>query len=299
MINIKSLNVFFACLFISNLIGQKPIKLKTEDKEENTKEIFYATPLKNSFVKNGSYKKYYFKDLQIEGFYKNDLKDSLWNEYYYDGKSIEKTGYYKNGIQIGEWKEFYFDGKSISSIENYENGLKNGSFKELYKNGELKASGYYSNGMKSGIWEFYTTELYQKYDYDNKKLLYFNPKDFKEEDYDYPIINGSDTTIVKLDSPCMYVGGMTPIYNFIAKNVNYPNQAVENNISGKVYISFTVDSNGNAYNHEIQKGIKKDYGCNEEAIRVVKSIPNEWLPAILNGKTVENKFIIPINFKLE
>ena len=80
MINIKFFSVISTFIFISQIFGQKPIKLKIENKEENTKEIFYATPTKNAYIKNGSYKKYYFKNLQVEGFYKNDLKDSLWNE---------------------------------------------------------------------------------------------------------------------------------------------------------------------------------------------------------------------------
>ena len=71
---------------------------------------------------------------------------------------------------------------------------------------------------------------------------------------------------------------------------------MENQTSGTVYISFFISEKGIARDYNVETGIGD--GCDEEALRVVKQIPNNWLPGYLNGRPVETKYIYPINFKL-
>jgi hypothetical protein len=50
--------------------------------------------------------------------------------------------------------------------------------------------------------------------------------------------------------------------------LKYPEKAIENNISGEVIVELDQDKNGILSNPVVIKGI--GYGCDEEALRVVK-----------------------------
>jgi len=40
------------------------------------------------------------------------------------------------------------------------------------------------------------------------------------------------------------------------------------------------------------------YGTNEEALRVIQMIEDDWIPAKVNGEAVEIRILIPVTFKL-
>ena len=89
-----------------------------------------------------------------------------------------------------------------------------------------------------------------------------------------------------------------PTFNmssYLQKNMRYPSDARENNIQGKVVVGFVVDEEGRVNNCSILKGIGG--GCDEEALRIVKEMPN-WKPGKIEGKPVKVYFTLPIQFKL-
>lgn len=59
---------------------------------------------------------------------------------------------------------------------------------------------------------------------------------------------------------------------FIAKNIKYPPMARESGIQGRVFVNFVVEPDGRVSNVKVLRGIGG--GCDEEAIRVVESMPN-------------------------
>lgn len=85
------------------------------------------------------------------------------------------------------------------------------------------------------------------------------------------------------------------IMKYIAKNTKYPPIAKENNITGRVFVSFVVDKSGNVTRVKILKG--KDKYLDAEAVRVVQSLPN-FKPGKQRGKPVNVEYKVPINFKL-
>lgn len=91
-------------------------------------------------------------------------------------------------------------------------------------------------------------------------------------------------------------GGQEEMYKYLGKNIQYPPLARENSIEGKVVLTFVVGSDGKITQIE-QVGKKLGWGCDEEAIRVVKNMPN-WTPGKQNGKAVTVKFTLPIRFQL-
>jgi periplasmic protein TonB len=92
-----------------------------------------------------------------------------------------------------------------------------------------------------------------------------------------------------------FPGGQAAMYEFISRNLQYPRQAIENSISGKVVISFVIMPNGAVEMSNIEKGI--GFGCDDEALRVVKEMPI-WLPAEQNGRKVPVRMFLPVVFRL-
>ena len=93
-------------------------------------------------------------------------------------------------------------------------------------------------------------------------------------------------------------GGVMEMMKFIQKNINYPQAAKENGISGKCFLSYVILPNGTISNIMVRKGVKGCPACDLEAIRVVKAMP-KWKPGTQNGKPVPVFFNLPINFQLK
>jgi len=62
---------------------------------------------------------------------------------------------------------------------------------------------------------------------------------------------------------------------YLKTNLKYPAAAIDNNISGEVIVSFTVNSDSSLSDFKIDKGI--GFGCDEELIRLIKAGP-PWIP---------------------
>lgn len=82
---------------------------------------------------------------------------------------------------------------------------------------------------------------------------------------------------------------------YLSENIVYPSMAEENNIEAKVITQFIVEIDGSISNVEIIK--KMGWGFDEEALRVVKAMPN-WKPGKQNGKPVRVLYTLPIHFKI-
>lgn len=87
------------------------------------------------------------------------------------------------------------------------------------------------------------------------------------------------------------------ITDFIYDNIVYPPLARKNNIQGMAVIRFVVDETGELQFDE--NAIVKNPGglCGEEALRVIKSMPN-WVPGKQGGKIVPVWVTLPVRFKL-
>jgi protein TonB len=93
-----------------------------------------------------------------------------------------------------------------------------------------------------------------------------------------------------------FPGGIEALFSYLGKNIEYPDLAKDAKIEGKVYITFVVNSNGGIDNVMVLRGIGG--GCDEEAVRVVKSMPT-WIPGKQRGKAVKVQYNLPINFILK
>jgi protein TonB len=90
-----------------------------------------------------------------------------------------------------------------------------------------------------------------------------------------------------------FPGGEKERQRFLQQNIIYPPDARTKKISGVVYVSFIVERSGNISGAKILRGI--GYGCDEEALRVINSMPR-WTPGRQNGLPVRVQVVIPLHF---
>jgi protein TonB len=94
-----------------------------------------------------------------------------------------------------------------------------------------------------------------------------------------------------------YPGGQSALENYISNSIGYPQEAIDNNAEGTVYVQFGVDENGNISNVSTN-GKKLGYGLDEEAMRAVSQMP-KWTPGQVKGKSVKTWRTLPVTYKLE
>ena len=92
-----------------------------------------------------------------------------------------------------------------------------------------------------------------------------------------------------------FPGGVDAMYTYLAQNIKYPQLARENNITGRVYVTFVVEKDGSVTNVRVLRDIGG--GCGQEAVRIVKAMP-KWTPGKQRGKAVRVQYNLPVNFSL-
>ena len=98
-----------------------------------------------------------------------------------------------------------------------------------------------------------------------------------------------------LESKPIFLGGEDGIYYYVW-NMRYPSDARRNGIQGKVYVSAIITETGEMIDEKVEEGL--GYGMDEEALRIIKMIPDEWIPGTVDGQPVNIKVLIPLTFKL-
>lgn len=124
----------------------------------------------------------------------------------------------------------------------------------------------------------------------NEVVEEYVPVEVEEEE----VVEAEVFTIVE-EMPS-YPGGDMKMYEYLGKNIKYPQIARESGIQGRVFVNFVVEPDGSVSNVKVLRGIGG--GCDEEAIRVVKSMP-KWKPGKQRGKAVRVSYTLPVVFKLQ
>ncbi len=91
-------------------------------------------------------------------------------------------------------------------------------------------------------------------------------------------------------------GGMRAFMEYIAKNYDYPQEAIDAEVNGQVQLSFVVEHDGSLTDLKIVRDL--GYGTGEAAIRVLQS-SSKWSPGIQNGRPVRVAYTLPIRLNLQ
>ena len=118
------------------------------------------------------------------------------------------------------------------------------------------------------------------------------------DDYDYvevePEPEEEEVFMVVEDAP-EFPGGINALLEYLKKNIKYPAICRDNNIQGRVIVSFVVNKDGKIVDPEVVKGVNPS--LDKEALRVISTMPN-WKPGYQRGKPVRVKYSVPVNFRL-
>ncbi len=107
-----------------------------------------------------------------------------------------------------------------------------------------------------------------------------------------PLTSESDEIYMVVETDPQFPGDIS---KYIEDNLQYPQLARDNNITGRVYVTFVVETDGSITGVRVLRDIGG--GCGTEAIRLVSHMP-KWIPGEHRGKPVRVQYNLPINFSL-
>lgn len=87
------------------------------------------------------------------------------------------------------------------------------------------------------------------------------------------------------------------LVDYLTENVQYPEQALKDSLSGRVLIKFLVTKEGKVANCQVMNSVAPI--LDDEALRVVKATSGQWIPGQLEGENTDIEYILPVVFSLE
>ncbi len=97
----------------------------------------------------------------------------------------------------------------------------------------------------------------------------------------------------KITKQAKFKGGKDALKKYLQENLQYPEEAKEKNIQGRVYVKFKISENGKIKQVKVIRSIHPI--IDKEAIRIIKSMPS-WIPAKSNNENIESEKVLPIIF---
>ena len=107
--------------------------------------------------------------------------------------------------------------------------------------------------------------------------------------------NNDNKPVAMAEMMPSFPGGDAALVKYLGQHINYPADAQEAGIQGRVLVRFTVGKDGAIRNARVIKGVHPS--LDREALRVVNSMPH-WIPGKQDGKPVAVFFSLPITFRL-
>lgn len=222
--------------------------------------------------------------------YEDGVKQGEYREYYHHGE-LGAKGNFENGHFTGKYERFSPSGSVILTAEINDKGT--GEMSEYSFDGTVLIHGKFKNWRKSGVWKNLN------YKGDVQKETKFDPSNSSDvatvliEEFGFGNEPEGIVDFPPFDTD--YIGGQAALQRFISTNVQYPIEAIEKNISGKIYISFVVEIDGSISNARVMRDV--DPLLDAEALRLINSMP-AWNPAVQGGMRVRARARLPINFTL-
>ncbi|MHC0439972.1 energy transducer TonB [Flavobacterium sp. 3-210] len=271
-------------LFSQSLLSEsKVIFVDSSYVESSAADYKYIRIIEDYYTDKKSYNyKEYYKSKAIKCIGTTLDKDVIrldgpFISYYENGNkkssvtfaNLKKTGkefnWYENGNIKSEIEYFVNKkGEVECKLNNFWNPQKeqivtygNGDY--TYANEYSEESGKIKDGLPDGIWKGKYIENKSSFTetYENGKLVSGISLDSLNVEHPYTIRNQPPTP----------KKGINSFYTYVGRSMVIPVEA-RNKVFGKMYLTFTVDEEGNLIEPKILKGL--GYGLDENAIRVIK-----------------------------
>ena len=160
-----------------------------------------------------------------------------------------------------------------------DTAVRNGYYRMFYKD-KILERGQYLKGDRVGLWRFY------------------NLQGIFEFEFDYAtrsVTRMSDNIDVTVETPCLYLGSPFIPYHYL-RNIEYPQEAYEQKLKGKVVLTLKITKEGKLESYYLSE--KLHPVLDAEVLKVVAKFPPqwEWVPATRMGQLVESEYVVTIYF---
>ena len=122
-----------------------------------------------------------------------------------------------------------------------------------------------------------------------------NNKQLKEVQELQEVQEGEEVFFVVEDMP-MFPGGKAELKTYIYSNLEYPESAKKQGVSGEVMVQFNVKGSGELEDIKVANSSHKEF--EKPAMEVFKEMP-AWSPGKQRGKPVKVKVIVPVRFNTD
>jgi periplasmic protein TonB len=100
-----------------------------------------------------------------------------------------------------------------------------------------------------------------------------------------------DKPFVRVEVMPTPVGGMQAFMEWVSANYNFPQQALEEGVSGVIEISFVVERDGSLTDIMVKRDLQ--FGTGQAAINLLTKA-KKWKPGVQNGQPVRVAYTLPI-----
>ena len=93
-----------------------------------------------------------------------------------------------------------------------------------------------------------------------------------------------------------FPGGVQALSDYLEKSIRYPEKAKDEEIQGRVTVTFVVNKDGSVSDAKIVRSI--DPMLDKEALRIINAMPS-WKPGKLKDRVVRVQYTVPVRFRLD
>lgn len=153
----------------------------------------------------------------------------------------------------------------------------------------------YTNGTSSSKWTVFET-------YGNESLFADGPLApmvkylDRQQEQKKNVETKSTEAYASAEQMPQFPGGDAALLKYISSHLQYPAVAQVSGTQGRVVLQFIVKKNGSIGEVKVARSLSPE--CDQEAIRVVKSLPM-FTPGRKNGVAVDVWYTLPVTFRLQ
>ncbi|MGL5889409.1 MAG: TonB family protein [Bacteroidia bacterium] len=247
----------------------------------------------------------------LSGNYLMSQKQGIWTSYYPNGKKKSETPY-SRGKVTGTYRRWHANGKLLIEMEcvngqtTKEPKIWNEAGKPL-KRGDKEYTALLESSLPGEVYDDpnrYNTRIRNSNqpppiqeairDAMEERTTVMEMVDVAPE----PPIIQEDQVLMFAEEMPQFPGGEAALQEYLQKSIVYPEIAKEQGLQGSVYVNFVVKKDGTISDVRIVKGVKGAPSLDNEAMRVIKSMP-KWKPGRMNGQAVAVSMNLPVRFMLK
>ena len=184
--------------------------------------------------------------------------------------------------------------KEVFYVLKYKPSIKHGSYqKQVQGPAAYKEKGQYDHHVRTGIWEYSDVKgkVIQRIDFTKDSVLL---SDGFPEPASVMILDGAEARANDTGRTPVLLGSRSKLAYYML-GFRYPPAARQAGIKGTVVVRATITREGKMVDEKIALGL--GHGLDEEALRIARLIPDDWLPLKIKGKAVDARVLIPMTLK--